>query len=182
MSERVQPHSPPAVAPEAGPLGDDAFETSRLLLELIHASHATRRTDGGRAGQASSTAPHGSAAASSHAIRAAIHVYQHGERTIGELAAGLGISYGWASRVVSELEAAGTVARRADPDDRRVVHVALTPESVEMVESAYRWRGDAVERALAGLDADGRRAVMTFLRRVTAELEAAGREGSAPEE
>ena len=176
MPKRVQPPAPPVAGPGPEPLSEDAFETSRLLLELIHASHATRDADAGPAGPGHDRRGSRCAAPSTHAIRAAIHVYQHGERTIGELAAGMGISYGWASRVVSELEASGTVARRADPDDRRVVHVALTPESVAMVESAYRWRGDAVERALAALDADGRRAVMTFLRRVTAELDTAGRE------
>jgi DNA-binding MarR family transcriptional regulator len=169
-------HSPAARAgADAGPFDADAFETSQLLLELIHVAYATRGADSaavaeGAVGPAPAEPP------STHAIRAAIHVYQHGERTIGELASGLGISYGWASRVVTGLEAAGLVARRIDPGDRRVVRVSLTPQAVEMVESAYRWRGDAVERALAALDEDGRRAVITFLRRVTHELATAAQE------
>lgn len=183
MPTRVHPTETRVAAPgpHPGPLSADAFEISRLLLELIHVTYATRGADAGPVGTGGPGAPHaagesGRGAPSTHAIRAAIHVYQHGERTIGELAAGLAISYGWASRVVSELEASGMVVRHADPDDRRVVRVSLTPESITVVENAYRWRGDAVERALASLDADERQAVTTFLRRVTSELDSAGRE------
>jgi DNA-binding MarR family transcriptional regulator len=174
MPPRV--HSPSSRAgARSGPFAADTFETSQLLLELIHVAYATRGADSTAAVE-SPAGPVAGEPPSTHAIRAAIHVYQHGERTIGELAAGLGISYGWASRVVSGLEASGLVARRPDPDDRRVVRVSLTPPAIEMVEDAYRWRGDAVERALASLDEDGRRAVISFLRRVTHELAAAAQE------
>ncbi len=156
-------------------LSDDAFEASQLLLELIHVAYATRAAEAETAAAGEpGPAGHVRSAPSTHAIRAAIHVYQHGERTIGELAAGLGISYGWASRVVSELESTGLLERRVDPSDRRIVRVSLTAEAMDMVVRTYRWRGEAVERALTGLDANGRRAVTDFLRRVTVELGRAG--------
>lgn len=167
------PPAPAALA--AGPLSDDALETSKLLVELIHVVQASRAstTVGGRPhGAAAPGDPHpgGSSAVSPQAIRASIHLYQHGPRTIGELAQGLGVSLGWASRVVSELEAAGLVTRSGDPADRRVVHVSLAPSAIAVVEEAYRWRGDAIERALNGLDAEGRAAVQAFLRRAIEEL------------
>ncbi len=168
-------HSDARAGRGAGGLSDEAFEASQLLVELLHVTYATRGIDGPAAGVA--TAGHDTAdAPPTHAIRAAIHVYQHGVRTVGELATGLGISYGWASRVVTELEQAGLVSREPDPGDRRIVRVSLTPRAVDMVESAYRWRGDAVERALSILDEDGRQTVLAFLRRVTMELAAAARE------
>lgn len=105
------------------------------------------------------------------AIRASIHLYLRGGASMGELAAALGMSNGWASRVVEELVRAGLVARTPDPVDRRIVHVALTPAAMDFVASAYRWRGEAVERALAGLDVDGRAAVRQFLARVIEELQ-----------
>ncbi len=160
-------------APE--PLSEETLETSKLLLELIHAGYATRRADAATTPSGVEGEADAHPAASPHAIRAAIHVYQHGQRTIGELADGLGISYGWASRVVSELEASGLVRRSTDPADRRLVHVTLTAEAMAMVEDAYRWRGDAVARALATLDEPGRLAVRTFLRNVIDELGEAGR-------
>src|SRR5664279_6476089 len=84
---------------------EETLETSRLLVEFLHAAYATRHYDDA-AEAATATGEtaaerHGRlpVAISSHAVRAAIHVYQHGERTVGQLASGLGISYGWASRV-----------------------------------------------------------------------------------
>jgi DNA-binding MarR family transcriptional regulator len=158
---------------------DDALEIGRLVLELIHAAYATSEGGGEPAVDASGDRGHGHTdrrVVSPHAIRAAIHVYQHGERTVGELADGLGISMGWASRVVRELESSGMVVRATDPADRRVVRVTLTPEAIDVVERAYRWRADAIDRALAPLDDDGREAVRTFLRATVDELTRVGRE------
>ncbi len=176
-------------------ISDEALETSKLLVEFLHASYATRRQgaetaggEGARAdapGSASASAStsisisaSASASASTseenaarppisaHAVRAAIHVYQHGERTVGQLASGLGISYGWASRVVDELEAAHYIVRDHDPSDRRVVRVRLDDAALEEVERAYAWRGEAVQRALEPLAENEREAVRLFLRRV----------------
>jgi DNA-binding MarR family transcriptional regulator len=161
-------------------LSDEALETSKLVLELVHVAYATRTADRPPAPSADGHGADGRGP-SPHAIRAAIHLHQHGTRTIGELADGLGVSVGWASRIVHELETAGLAARDADPADRRIARVRLTPEAVRLVEGAYRWRGDAIERALAVLDEPGRAAVRAFLRNAVDELAQAGRErGSAP--
>jgi len=168
-------------APRREPLSAEALETSRLLLEFLHAAYAARRTPNdesagqpGNGQEASGAASHDEAAGglSNHAIRAAIHVYQHGERTVGQLASGLGISYGWASRVVDELEAAHYVTRDRDPEDRRIVRVRLDPDALERVERAYRWHGDAVEGALRPLSENERAAVRSFLRHVIDGLRA----------
>jgi DNA-binding MarR family transcriptional regulator len=160
---------------------DTTLETSRLLVEFLHAAYATRRLDAdgnGEPGDGNGRA-HGTAsvALSTHAVRAAIHVYQHGERTVGQLASGLGISYGWASRVVEELEAAGYCTRERDAEDRRVVRVRLNPARVGEVERAYHWRGESVAAALEPLPESERAAVRLFLRRLTNLLrdEEAGR-------
>jgi len=107
-------------------------------------------------------------------IRAAIHIHEEGPQTIGQLAQGLGISQGWASRVVDELERAGYVERERDPADRRVVRVRLTPMAVERVERAYRWRGGAVEAALTGMEPQERAAVAVFLRRFIESVRTSG--------
>jgi DNA-binding MarR family transcriptional regulator len=161
-------------------LSDEALETSKLVLELVHVAYATRTAD---CPPASSADGHGAdgRGPSPHAIRAAVHLHQHGTRTIGELADGLGVSLGWASRIVHELEMAGLASRDVDPADRRIVHVRLTSEAMRLVEGVYRWRSDAIERALAVLDEPGRAAVQAFLRHAVDELARAGRErGSAP--
>ncbi len=160
-----------------GPASDPTLETSRLLVEFLHAAYATRRMDSDVEGNGDGASHreagrHGteSADVSSHAVRAAIHIYQHGERTVGQLATGLGISYGWASRVVEELENAGYAIRERDTDDRRVVRVRLNPDKSEEVERAYQWRGPTVAAALEPLTAAEREAVRTFLRRLNSLL------------
>lgn len=154
--------------PEApGRLSEHAIETGKLIVELLNSGHAMRR--------AGVAVPPGPAHehVSPHAIRAAIHLYQHGEMTVGELGRGLGISRGWASRVIEELELAGYLERERLLDDRRVVKIRLRPESIAEVERAYRWRGDAVEAALAPFDDAERAVIQQFLRRVVDELRSA---------
>jgi len=152
-------------------LSDEALETSRLLVVLLHAAYAIRRTDDEEAGDAARNGTGASGPASpvlsSHAARAAIHIYQYRERTVGQLASGLGISYGWASRVVEELEAADYVIRERDSDDRRVVRLRLNPAKLKDVERAFEWHGRAVEDALDPLSESEREAVRAFLRRLT---------------
>ena len=156
---------------------DEAFETSRLVVDLLHAAHASRRT-AEAAGDATTagTDPH-DVPASPHAIRAAIYLYQHGERTVGQLATGLGISRGWASRVAEELVERGHVARANDPGDRRVVRLRLTERSLAEIERAYRWRGDVVAAALAEHGPAERDAIRRFLRRVAADLSSEATQG-----
>lgn len=161
----------PKVKPTRTALSVDALETSQLVVEFLHVLHAAQGPSAAK--QARAEAGHAQQM-SPHAVRAAIHLYQHGERTIGEIANGLGVSLGWASRVVRELEEADLVVRNQDPSDRRVVRVSMAPAAMPMVERAYRWRGEAIERALDGLDARERAAVMQFLRAAITEFSALG--------
>ena len=156
-------------------VSDAALETSRLLLEFLHAAYATRNIDRSPASDpidarmsAGPAGTHGTSEdVSTHAVRVALHVYQHGERTVGQVASGLGISYGWASRVVDEAEANGYLIRERDADDRRVVRVRLNPARLEEVKHASEWRGRAVQQALEPLSEVEGKAVRLFLRRVT---------------
>jgi DNA-binding MarR family transcriptional regulator len=167
--------SPAALVSQPDGLSNEALETSRLLVEFLHAAYATRHQDEAAADPSAGTPVTAQvdrhsrvpASVSGHAVRAAIHVYQHGERTVGQIASGLGISYGWASRVVEELEKVGYVTRERDSADRRVVRVRLNPDATEEVERAYHWRGREVDEAMRPLSESERAAVRLFLRRVT---------------
>ncbi len=135
------------------------------MLELVHAGYSLRGiTDH------SPLLAEGRPRLSQPAVTAAINLYLAGEQTMGEIAASVGRSNAWASRVVDELIDAGLVERLADSEDRRVIHVRLVPDAVRKVEQAYNIRGEWVARALAGLDPAGRAAVRTFLARAIAEL------------
>src|SRR5439155_6243857 len=74
---------------------------------------------------------------SPHQVRVVMTLVKQPGRTISELAEAVGISLGWASRVVEVLEATGHVQRERDPDDRRVVRVSLTPAVQAIAESTF---------------------------------------------
>ena len=156
--------------PASPALSASALETSRLLVEFLQSAYAARNLQfaGGSEPDGATRLVPGPQAPSitNHAVRAAIYVYQHGERTVGQIAAGLGISFGWASRVVDELEAAHYLLRERDAQDRRIVHVRLDPSAAEYVERAFRWHGEAVQAALDPLPPGGHDAVRLFLRRL----------------
>jgi len=148
--------------PTPRPISDDALEVGKAVVGLLGVRRATR---GG-----ATTAGH---RVSSQGIRAAIHLYQHGEMTIGEMAKGLGISRGWASRVVEELERAEVVVCERQATDRRAVHVRLGPGSIPYVEGVYRVRAQAIDSSLAPFDPDERAVIIRFLQRLEDELRAA---------
>lgn len=173
QSDRSTPRAPAAEWPTDdtdGQPSEDAIDVGQLLVELIHVVYATRDVDASGESNTHGDEPRSRPSVSAHAIRAAMHIGRSGTRTIGELAEGLGISIGWASRVVSELEASGMVVRTPDRADRRIVRVSLSPKATDVVERAYLWRAEAIDRALAPLDPAGRAAVRTFLRHAVEEL------------
>jgi hypothetical protein len=69
--------------------------------------------------------------------------------------------------------------RSADAPARNIeaIKVAL---AIEDVERSFRWRDDAVSRALDGLAVDERAAVRTFLRRLVDELQSGVSTEGAP--
>ena len=134
------PAGDPATDGRAEQPSDDAIDVGQLLVELIHVVYATRDTDA-----SGETSTHGGErltrpAVSAHAIRAAM--------------------------------------QRADAPNSHVTfrrHVAAAPTSLsisatDVVERAYLWRAEAIDRALAPLDPAGRAAVRTFLRHAVDEL------------
>jgi len=165
---------------EPHPAHGEALEIGQRLIELIDVVHASRDADPARSPVEEGERGAVRSSVSPHAIRAAMHLWRAGTLTVSELADGLGISLGWASRVVSELEATGMAVRTPDPMDRRVVRVSLSSNAIDVVERAYLWRAEAIDRALAPLDLAGRDAVRRFLGSAIEEFQRAGRVAREP--
>jgi DNA-binding MarR family transcriptional regulator len=159
----------PSSSDFAGIARAEIVGVSELLLRVILASRAVDR-------QRPSHAPE----LTPHAVRATIHLFQHGQGTVGELAEGLGVSMGWASRIADELERVGHILRERDALDRRVVHLRLSPAATRLAEDMYLERGRAVAEALAVLEPQEREAVRRFLTRLIDELEGLAGPPAAP--
>jgi DNA-binding MarR family transcriptional regulator len=90
---------------------------------------------------------------------------------VGELATGLGISLGWASRVADELVTNGMAVRERDPADRRIVHLRLTASAREFGEEMYRVHSEAIGQALGRTEPADRAVIVDFLARLAEQYE-----------
>jgi DNA-binding MarR family transcriptional regulator len=94
---------------------------------------------------------------------------------MSDVAAGLGIVPRSATTAVEALETAGFVVRLPDPDDRRSVLVALTPDAERAVIRIHSARCEAADEVFAALDAAERATLLALLDRVDTDSPETGR-------
>lgn len=88
---------------------------------------------------------------------------------VGDLAEGLQVSLGWASRVADELASFGFLKRVRNEHDRRIVRLELTEKAAEIGRRLLSDREATIVAALADLGPGERHAIANFLRRLGAE-------------
>ena len=86
---------------------------------------------------------------------------------LSELANQLGIVPRSATSVVDDLEAAGLVARKPDPDDRRATQVDLTPAGVRVLATIRRLRRDAMVSLVERLEPAEQAELLRLLTRLS---------------
>lgn len=94
-----------------------------------------------------------------------------GPLRLSELAARLGIVPRSATSVVDDLEAAGLVARRPDPHDRRATLVDLTRDGRQILATLRKNRRDIMAGQLARLSAAEQRTLVRLLQRLAEDQE-----------
>jgi DNA-binding MarR family transcriptional regulator len=92
------------------------------------------------------------------------HVATEGERTVGEIAAELGLSLPAASKLARDLEDHQLVRRREHTDDRRRTVVDLNAVASKRVHAWLQHRNEPLERTLLALSKDEREAFLKGLR------------------
>ncbi len=119
-------------------------------------------------------------------IKATAYLASHGRRSVGEIAAGLGVSLPTASELVDRLVDIGFVERGPNPADRRQVLVWLTPEAQTFKRDMHALRRGQVLAAMARLAPEERpifvrslEALVEALRQPVDPLRAAGAERAA---
>ena len=90
-----------------------------------------------------------------------------GRLTMSTLSSDVALTTGGVTRLVDRMVEAGLVARQNCPNDRRSIHVVLTPEGRTVLEQAVAQHVDSIDRHLmAHLDADDRAALVVALTKV----------------
>jgi DNA-binding MarR family transcriptional regulator len=80
------------------------------------------------------------------------YLYHHPDATLGDVAAGTGVSPSTASEVVDRLVTAGLVDREVDPRDRRRIVLRLTPGAQETGDRLHAALVEMVRATLERLD------------------------------
>jgi DNA-binding MarR family transcriptional regulator len=106
-------------------------------------------------------------------LRAMTHVYHHRSCTVGEVAAGIGVSLATASELLERLVESGWVERSANPADRRQVVVTLTPRAVAIGERVHQMRRRQIGAAFDDMEEDEQHGFIVGLRAVIGSLNAA---------
>ncbi len=88
----------------------------------------------------------------------------HSDVMMGDLAAGLAISYPSATNMVKRLEKRGLAKRRINPNDKREVQVSLTDSGRELADRMERERISRLEEVLDRMDANDREALLRGLK------------------
>jgi DNA-binding MarR family transcriptional regulator len=130
-------------------------ETTIRLAELL-----TRASWRLRKNERKELAPFGLTFAQARALRVLV---DGGPMRIGDLAIHLEIVPRSATTRVDDLEAAGLVARRPDPDDRRSVIVVATEAGVDLVARLAANRRAGAEALFAPLPSEDRRTLLGLL-------------------
>ncbi|WP_159694430.1 TetR family transcriptional regulator [Streptomyces sp. Tu 2975] len=150
----------PAGSPDretAPPFPEDDDSPSSLFAGLSDIA-ARHRTVLGRTVRA-----YGISLPAYHVLAALRDVGEPYRRTTGDVAAAVGGGPGGLTQHADRLEAAGLVRRERDRDDRRIVHLFLTPEGVELADRIRGVRADQERELLAGLSLAERRQLTVLL-------------------
>ena len=84
------------------------------------------------------------------------------------------LTTGSMTTAVDRLAARGLVARKDDPDDRRVRHVHLTAEGRKLIKPAFAQHAEDLEEIVSVLTRDERNTLVKLLRKLGKSAEADG--------
>jgi len=103
--------------------------------------------------------------------RVSSSILKNGVLTMGELSGALSVPFSKATRIVDSLVADGYLKRLHDPDDRRVIKVALTDKGSRLHRTIENFTGEHVQEILAGLTHEEQEILFVLIRKVVSALE-----------
>jgi DNA-binding MarR family transcriptional regulator len=97
-------------------------------------------------------------------------IYPADALTMGELSNALAVPLSTATRITNWLVANNFVERLPDPEDRRVVRVALTETGKELHQTLEKYTEEQVEKVLDSLSAEEQVMLLTLIGKVFSAL------------
>jgi DNA-binding MarR family transcriptional regulator len=91
--------------------------------------------------------------------------------SMGELSSALSVPFSKATRIVDGLVTDSYLTRLQDPDDRRVIKVALTQEGTKLHKTIESFTGEHVQEILSGLTHEEQEILFVLIRKVVSALE-----------
>lgn len=104
-------------------------------------------------------------------VKALIFLYDNGERSMSEVAAGLAVSLPSASELVDRLLERGLVQKTRDTSDRRRVVIALTDPAIAYGRRMHDLRRAQARVALSAIPVEERDCFLRAVRALAAALE-----------
>ncbi|MBN1375824.1 MAG: winged helix DNA-binding protein [Dehalococcoidia bacterium] len=101
------------------------------------------------------------------------NLYGKKQLTMGELSNAMSVPFSRATRIIDALVADGYVKRMNDPDDRRVVRVALTPEGIKLHHTTERFTADRVQSILSVLGPEEQSLLLELMGKILPVLQKA---------
>lgn len=108
-----------------------------------------------------------------------LQLYHHGPTRVGAAANNLLVSKGVVTRMADRLVKKGVVTRSRDPEDRRVVFLALSSQGKRLISRVEKEKLESIKTFLGSLPARERRDLLELFRRIKDFLEKGfGEEGN----
>jgi DNA-binding MarR family transcriptional regulator len=92
-------------------------------------------------------------------------------QTIGDIAERLAVTHSAATQTVEALVKRGFIARAPDPDDRRIVRIALNPAGNALAKQLHQGRKARMQAVFAGLTEEQLELMITVLNQVNRQLD-----------
>jgi DNA-binding MarR family transcriptional regulator len=102
--------------------------------------------------------------------RVSSSIYPAGALTMGELSNALAVPLSTATRIINWLVANKFVERLPDPEDRRIVRVALTETGIKLHKTIEKYTEEQVEVLLDSLSAEEQAMLFTLMGKVLSVL------------
>lgn len=94
-------------------------------------------------------------------------LYNKGKQTIQQIGNSILISSGSMTYVIDKLEQRGLLNRSACPDDRRVIHVTLTDEGIDLMKEIMPKHQELVDYMLGSLNDDEAEIMVKLLKKIS---------------